>query len=145
MHSRTQGPRGRLRQVPAEREARPGALYWGPWAECFGVPRLRSDWSVQTRKSSVLVSPEGSYLRDTHREGPGSGGEDFIPKAIGESSRERTFTYDSVGCSLGGGAKSRSRALQAAWTQNRHRGSNIISSLTKLSSIYCGIKHDHII
>lgn len=115
MHSRTQGPQGRLRQVPAEREAGPGALYWGPWAECFGAPRLRSDWSVQTKKSRVLVSSVGSYLRDTHRR-PWEWGEDFIPKATGESSQERTFTYDSAGCSLGGGAKSRSRALQAAWT-----------------------------
>lgn len=30
---------------------------WGPWVECFGVPRLKLNWSIQTKKSGVLVTP----------------------------------------------------------------------------------------
>ena len=46
----------------------------GSWAECFGVPRLRSDWSMQNKKSEVLVSSKGVLLRDARGEGPGRRG-----------------------------------------------------------------------
>lgn len=39
--------------------------------ECFGIPRLSPDWSVETRESGVLVISGVFYLKGTQREGPG--------------------------------------------------------------------------
>lgn len=85
-----------------------GGVLWGSQAK---IGLVSSDQKEQGFGELRGVLSKGH----THRR-PWEWGEDFIPKATGESSQERTFTYDSAGCSLGGGAKSRSRALQAAWT-----------------------------
>ena len=62
---------GRSRQGAGRERGRTWAtfLYQGPWMECFEVPGLRSDWSIQTKKCWVLVSSKGSYLRGTQAEG----------------------------------------------------------------------------
>ena len=39
--------------------------------ECFGLPRLRLDWSIQTEKSGVLVSFDSALLKEYTKERPG--------------------------------------------------------------------------
>lgn len=36
-----------------------------PWTECFGVPGLRPRWSIEIRKSRVLVNPGVLFKRHT--------------------------------------------------------------------------------
>ena len=55
-------------------------LYLGPWMEWFGDPRLRLDWSIQTKKSQVLVSSMG-VLWGTQKGKALGGGETVYHKA----------------------------------------------------------------
>lgn len=45
--------------------------------ECFGIPWLRPDWSIQTKKIWVLASFVGVSLRGTQGESPGRQGRLF--------------------------------------------------------------------
>lgn len=45
------------------------------WAKCLAPPGIWAGWSIQTKKSRVLVRSRRSYLRCKEREGPGRWGD----------------------------------------------------------------------
>lgn len=63
----------------------------GSWMECFGVPRLRPDYSIQTKKCGALVNSAGSYLRGTQMVAPGGEGDFLSLGLLGTSYLELTF------------------------------------------------------
>lgn len=70
------------------------------WVGCFRVPRLRLDWSIQTKKGN-LSSSMGSYLRNAERECPGSQEKMLIISAAGEVlSGTYLFVILQVACNL---------------------------------------------
>lgn len=74
-------------------------LYQGPLGECFGVPRLRSNWSIRTKKSGVLASFSRVLSKGSTKGRPWEAGQrTLISRAIGESYKELTYTCDSAGC-----------------------------------------------
>lgn len=52
--------------------------------ECFGVPRLRPDSSVQTKRMGFWKAPQGSYSKGTQGEGLRRLGRWFVIKAVEE-------------------------------------------------------------
>lgn len=70
-----------------------------PRGQCFAVPRLRVDWSIQTQKSRVSVSFQGVYLRGT-QDCPSCRGRMLIPKALRASYQELIFICDFASCYL---------------------------------------------
>ena len=52
--------------------------------ECFRVPRLRLDWSIQIKSVGVLVSPLGVVCKGHTGEGPGRQARLLITRAVGE-------------------------------------------------------------
>lgn len=48
-------------------------FYWGPWVEYVGVPRLKLDWFIQTKKKvGFWLTTQGSYIKRVQEEGTGS-------------------------------------------------------------------------
>ena len=68
----TQGGQGR---VQTDRMTEPGAhAFISKHRGNFGVSGLRPDWSIQTKKTRILISSQETYLRGTQGEGPGKQG-----------------------------------------------------------------------
>lgn len=87
--------------------------------ECFGVPGLSLNCSIQTKKGEVSVGSLRVLSKGHTGEGIGRQGRLFITKCPGEDNKELALTCDLLGCyikhELQGGADVSSRPLQAAW------------------------------
>jgi len=68
--------------------------------ECFRVPGLGLDWSIQT-KSGVLVSPTGVLSKDHIRHTDAGRQGRLDQKAFGEIISGTSPCCDSAGCYLG--------------------------------------------
>lgn len=58
-----QGPQGTIREHIRTWGT---CLYQGLWVKCFGVPRLKPDWSIHIKTSEVLISFMG-FLSGAHK------------------------------------------------------------------------------
>lgn len=100
-------------------------------AECFGVPKLRSYWSIKAKQNEVLLSS----MRYTKKKTLGGRGRLLITR-IDEGGIAGPYLCDSRGSYLGyaltRGASVNSRPLQATWLKRLYAE---VYSSAKLSTI----------
>lgn len=63
----------------------------GPQMKCFGVPQLRLDWSVQIKKSRILVSYMGVFSNGYKGKALGYRGNSSSQGLLGKSYQKLTF------------------------------------------------------
>lgn len=108
------------------------------WAKCLAPPGIWAGWSIQTKKSRVLVRSRRSYLRCKEREGPGRWGT-LNTRGIREFiSRTYIYMWPCVwGMSLHEGLVSGSRPWRSPWP---HRMDSKVPtpwrSWAKLTDVY---------